>query len=85
MRGSSGFLGDLETTVYVSVSHDRISLESSHVMAVSSGNEVASNKAVLHALSKVRKPGMELKDEQTLAYTCRPLSFVTVPGNICLR
>ena len=85
------FLGNLETTVYVFVFHDRTlnhyitrnGSESSHIKVVSSGKEVAlMNQAVLHALSKVRKPGMVLKDEQTLAYAGSPLSFVTATRNI---
>ena len=64
MPGSPGFVCDLETTVYVPVLHDRISIESSHVlMAVSSGKGVAFKQAVLYALDKVGKPGMVLKDE----------------------
>ena len=59
------------------------SLESSHIKVVSSGKEVAfMSQAVLHALSKVRKPGMVLKDEQTLTYAGSPLSFVTATRNI---
>ena len=85
------FLGNLETMVYVFVFHDRTlnhcttrnGSESSHIKVVSSGKEVAlMNQAVLHALSKVRKPGMVLKDEQTLAYAGSPLSFVTATRNI---
>ena len=77
------FLRNLKTTVCVARSCITGSLESSHIKVVSSGKEVAFvNQAVLHALGKVRKPGMVLKDEQTLTYAGSPLSFVTATRNI---
>ena len=57
-------------------------LESSQVMAVSSGKEVAFNQAVLYALGKVGKPGMVLKNGHTLAYAGSPSSFFTATRNI---
>ena len=84
MCSSPGFSGELENyCIRLRVARSYIigSLESSHVMAVSSGKELAFNQAVLHALGKVGKPGMVLKDEQTLdtlAYAGSPSSFITV-------
>ena len=70
MHGFPGFSGELGNyCIRLCVVRLSIigSLESSYVMVVSSGREVTFNQAVLDALGKVGKPGMVLKDEQTLA------------------
>ena len=53
-------------------------------MVVSSRKEVALKQAILYALGKVGKPGIALKDEQTLAAhrLSSLLPEISIPGNL---